>query len=185
MGCSDTAIGLLQVNPTSKAVFNVVNPNACVPFTINVLNNSIYTSTYKWLLNGVLVDTVVAPSFAITQPATNYTITLITSNIYGCKPDTTMVNFTTRNKPKAAFTLIDSVGCTGSLSIAPINRTTNATSYKWDWGDATALSTFANPTHVYNTIGQYNIALVASDGTCADTAFKQVNVSIKPVEILM
>ena len=180
VGCSDTAIGLLQINPTSKAVFTVVNPNACVPFTIATANNSVYTSRYKWLLNGVLIDTAINPTFAITQPATNYTITLIASNIYSCKPDTMVVNFTTRNKPKAVFALIDSVGCTGSLSIAPINRTTNAINYTWDWGDGTPVSNFANPTHLYNAIGQYNIALIASDGTCIDTAFKQVNVSVKP-----
>jgi len=41
-------------------------------------------------------------------------------------------------------------------------------SYSWDFGDGT-VSTLANPTHLYSSIGNYMICLTVSSGTCTDT----------------
>ena len=35
--------------------------------------------------------------------------------------------------------------------------------YSWNWGDGTALSTGASPTHVYATPGTYTITLTVTD----------------------
>ena len=180
VGCSDTARAVLQMNPVADAQFSISNINTCVPFVVPVTDASQYTSSRRWLLNGVLVDTSISPVLTITQPATAYTITLIADNVYGCKPDTFSVNFITRSRPKANFTLNDTLGCTGRLNVATNNRTTSANFYTWDWGDNTT-STFTNPTHVYSLQGEYLITLVASDGICRDTAQQLVRVSTKPI----
>ena len=181
VGCSDTAEALLQINPFPKAQFSITNPNDCVPFKPVIVNASAYTSSYRWLLNGVLVSTVANPDIAITKASSPYTISLVANNIYGCKPDTFSVTFTSRVRPIAAFRLSDTLGCTGVLNVATTNLTTGASSYIWNWGDATANSAFQNPTHLYSTQGQYLVTLVASDGVCRDTASQLVKVSIKPV----
>jgi PKD repeat protein len=79
------------------------------------------------------------------------------------------------------FTVNDTLGCTGILNVATNNKTQFANSYTWDWGDASPTVSFNSPTHLYNSLGQYVISLVASDGVCKDTASQVVNVSLKPI----
>jgi gliding motility-associated-like protein len=181
VGCSDTAVGILQMNPNAKAQFSLGNTNQCVPFILPVNNASQYASKYQWYLNGVLADTAANPAIVITQALTPYRLQLIADNGFGCRPDTFELGFTSRIKPIAAFGLSDTLGCTGVLNVATTNRSSNANSYVWDWGDATAQSSFTSPSHLYNTQGQYVISLVASDGVCKDTAYRNVYVSQKPV----
>ncbi len=181
VGCSDTASATLQMNPVAKAQFSISNPNACVPFKPLIVDASAYTTTYRWLVNGVLVSTSPDPGIVITKASTVYTITLVADNVFGCKPDTFSITFTSRVRPVAAFRLNDTLGCTGVLNVVTSNLTTGASSYVWNWGDASANSPFPNPTHLYTTPGQYLITLVASDGVCTDTTSKLVKVSLKPV----
>ena len=179
-GCSDTATALLQMNPAAKAQFTIGNTRSCVPFMPVITNASQYTSNYQWLLNGQLVSTDANPAIVITKSGLLYKLTLVANNSYGCKPDTISVSFTSRPKPAAAFTVSDTLGCTGTLNISTINNTTNANKYSWDWGDNSPVSNFINPTHNYTNTGEYQITLVATDGVCSDTASKSVKVGIKP-----
>ena len=181
VGCSDTAIASMQINPKTKAGFSINNLNSCVPFALAITNNSSYAGSYKWLVNGQLVSTDINPLINITRQLSLYSITLIAANVYGCKPDTFSLNFTSRIKPVAAFIVSDTLGCTGTLNVAINNATTNGNTYSWDWGDNTPVTGFTSPTHLYTTPGEYLISLVASDGFCKDTASQIVKVSIKPI----
>lgn len=180
VGCSDTAVGMLQMNPRANAQFSLNNTAQCVPFVLPVNNVSQYSSSHQWYVNGVLQDTAANPSLVITNRLTAYTITLIADNVYGCTPDTFSLGFTSRIKPIAAFSLNDTLGCTGALNVVTTNNSANANAYTWDWGDATAPVSFTSPTHLYSMQGQYSITLVASDGVCRDTASRTVYVSQKP-----
>jgi PKD repeat protein len=179
-GCSDTASALLQMSPSADAQFTINNPNTCVPFIVSLTDASRYTTNYKWFVNGALADTTANPSLTITESLTPYRITLIADNNYGCKPGSFAVTFTSRITPKAAFTLSDTLGCTGILNIGTTNTTTNANFYTWDWGDNSANSSLTSPTHLYNVPGRYLITLVASDGLCKDTVSQLVRISVKP-----
>ena len=180
VGCSDTAKAILQMNPVAKAQFSIANSNDCVPFVASITNTSTFATLHKWLVNGILVSTAAAPVIVITKAATLHTVTLIADNVYGCKPDTFSVNFTSRIKPAIAFTVSDTLGCTGVLNVGTNNTTTNASSFVWDWGDNTPATSFTSPTHLYTIQGQYLISLIASDGVCKDTASQLVKISIKP-----
>lgn len=181
VGCADTASATLQMNPFPDAVFSVLDPAACVPYQPLVTNGSADASRFEWYVNGVFTDTARIPALAITQPATPYTIRLVAFNQYGCKPDTAEFRFTSRIRPDAAFTVPDTLGCTGVLNVATQNQSHFASSYRWDWGDGSSNSTFTQPTHLYPNEGQYLITLIASDGVCTDTAQQYVIVSKKPV----
>ncbi|MFZ4059407.1 MAG: PKD domain-containing protein, partial [Ferruginibacter sp.] len=181
VGCSDTAVGYIQMNPTARASFNISNPNTCVPFIPLVNNGSSDATFFKWYLNGILVDTARVPTFVISLPSTSYTVMLIASNVYNCKPDTSLFTFVSRIKPKAIFDVNDTLGCTGFLNVVTRNNSQHANTYKWDWGDNSPFTTFSNPTHLYNTVGHYLITLVASDGVCYDTTSRMITVSNKPV----
>ncbi len=180
VGCSDTAVAVLQMKPSPTAQFSLSNPQACVPYFAFITDASQYSTSYKWYLNSVLVDTTANPSLLINQPQTPYNITLVADNLYGCGPDTFAVSFVSRIKPVAAFTVSDTLGCTGVLNISTANQSSFANSYSWDWGDNSPVSTLTNPTHLYNLQGRYLVSLVASDGVCRDTATQAVSVSVKP-----
>jgi PKD repeat protein len=180
-GCSDTAKGTVVMQQPPKGIFNFANPNTCVPFILQVNNTSSGATLYRWLLNGVQVSTAATPTFAITQPSTLYTLTLITSNVFGCKTDTVTHTFTTLSRPKAKFTVSDTLSCGGTLNIAVNNQTTGANNYTWIWSDGSPNSNFTNPTHLYTALGNFPIILMASDGTCRDTTIVNVKVANKPV----
>ncbi len=181
VGCADSVTGILQMNPTSHAVFTLSNPNDCIPYVATITNNSTYATNYEWYLNGTFVSTAAAPQINITQSNTNYTLMLVTSNQYACRADTSRYSFRSRVMPKASFSINNNLGCTGQLNVVTNNTSTNATSYQWEWGDATPVMTATNPTHLYNTVGTYQIMLTASDGQCTDTTSKYVTVANKPV----
>ncbi len=180
VGCSDTAVAQLQMNPRARAQFAITNQRDCPVFLLKINNNSTYAGTYQWLVNGVAVSNDSIPVIIITEGSTLYTISLVADNIYGCKPDTFSVSFTSTAKPNAAFTLSDTLGCDGRLNVLTNNLTTGASAYNWSWGDGTSDAPARNYSHLYTGLGQYLVRMVASDGNCADTAEQIVRVSVKP-----
>jgi gliding motility-associated-like protein len=111
---------------------------------------------------------------------TNYTVTLIVSNIYACRPDTSSYTFRSRVMPIAAFSFNDTLGCNGQLAVVTTNNSQFANSYIWQWGDASPNSTLFNPSHLFTSVGSFNTTLTASDGVCTDTVSHAVVVSQKP-----
>ena len=180
VGCADSVTGLVQINPTAKSSFSITNPNACIPFAATITDNSTYATIYSWYVNGALISNSPTPILNFTSPNTSYTITLIVSNSYACKPDTSSFTFRTRIMPKAIFSLDNSLSCTGSLVVNTTNNSLNANAYEWEWGDGRPNSPLFNPTHLFTTVGTYRITLTAKDGQCTDTTSRVVIVSQKP-----
>ena len=181
VGCTDTARGTVQMNPTATASFTLTNPTACIPFVANIIQNSTYATNYQWYLNGVLVSIDRNPTINITAANTNYTIKLVVSNSYACRPDVAIFTFRTRVMPIAIFTVDDSLGCVGYLNVVTHNQSLNANAYIWQWGDTSPDNYTTNPTHLFTNLGQYRIFLIAKDGVCQDTMSKVVNVALKPI----
>lgn len=180
-GCSDTAKGTVVMQQPPKGIFSFGNPNTCVPFTLQVNNTSTGATAYRWLLNGVQVSTAATPFITITQPSTLYTLTLISNNNFGCKIDTVTHTFTSLARPKAVFTVSDTLSCSGALNLAVNNQSTGANNYTWIWSDGSPNSNFTNPTHLYTALGNFPVILISSDGTCRDTATVNVKIANKPV----
>jgi PKD repeat protein len=65
--------------------------------------------------------------------------------------------------PVASFS---SLQTPGTLGVAFTDTSSNSpTSWSWDFGDGTALSTAQNPSHLYGTPGDYNVTLTASNAS--------------------
>lgn len=83
-----------------------------------------------------------------------------------------------REKPYTGFSSENAVGF-APLTVDFVNETKFATSYSWDFGDGSALSTEENPTHVYETAGTYTVVLTATnekgDSTVTKTDFVKAN----------
>jgi len=68
----------------------------------------------------------------------------------------------TRTKPAVSFTASNAVGFP-TLKTVFTNSTKFANSYKWDFGDGSAISTLQNPEHSYTVVGTYNVKLTATN----------------------
>ena len=83
-----------------------------------------------------------------------------------------------RTKPAVSFTATNAVGFP-TLKTAFVNTTKFANSYKWDFGDGSAISTQENPVHSYTAVGTYTVKLTATnekgDSVLTKTNFVKVN----------
>jgi hypothetical protein len=74
--------------------------------------------------------------------------------------------------PQANFEIGSGVGA-GEFVFT--NLSENSTEYTWDFGDGTALSTEANPLHVYAEQGNYNVMLISKKCNRMDTIIQNLN----------
>lgn len=76
------------------------------------------------------------------------------------------------NAPIADFEL----SLVGAKGVNLTNTTTGANSFSWEFGDGGS-SKYTNPSHTYNSNGDYNITLIAtSDNGCNDTIVKKLTI---------
>lgn len=75
---------------------------------------------------------------------------------------------------------------------APINFTNLSTSndgnqtlyYSWNFGDGSPASTVINPSHTYNTVGDYEVTLTVSNGCSCSSIYRlNVHVGLESVQI--
>ncbi|RYE12283.1 MAG: PKD domain-containing protein, partial [Sphingobacteriales bacterium] len=79
-------------------------------------------------------------------------------------------------KPVASFTVTNG-GCTGPCTVTFTNTSQHATTYIWNFGDGTATSALANPTHEYTAAGTYTVTLTASGATESNSTSKTVTIA--------
>lgn len=103
-------------------------------------------------------------------------IQLIVSN--GVCKDTSSQTITTNNQLTASFTAPD-ILCPEDLALFTDNSIGNVISWQWDFANgATANSKIAPPQGypVTNSARIYKIELIAGDGICSDTAYRDITV---------
>lgn len=105
----------------------------------------------------------------------NYTVTLVTTDIYGCKQTVVKTNYIRVDGPTAAFNTSNTLGCK-SLKTVFNDLSTNdgvhkIVSWKWDFGDGTIQTFLSAPfQHTYTAAGNYSVKLVVTDATgCSDS----------------
>lgn len=84
----------------------------------------------------------------------------------------------TITEPTANFTY--SPDAVDPLKIEFTNTSTNAVSYRWDFGDNSPIVTTTSPTHTYTEEGAYTVKLTAIDVTEAeDSTSKTVTIAVE------
>jgi PKD repeat protein len=82
---------------------------------------------------------------------------------------------------KAAFDLTPTSG-TAPLTVNFTDKSTNAASIRWDFGDKSGSSTNSKPSHTYTTAGTYTVTLTAFSSTNSDVTTRTITVT-KPVKL--
>lgn len=84
----------------------------------------------------------------------------------------------TITEPTANFTYLPDAD--NPLKIKFTNTSTNAVSYRWDFGDESPIVTTTSPTHTYAAEGEYTVKLTAIDVTEAeDSTSKTITIAIE------
>jgi len=157
-----------------------ITDSVCEGVPIGVINTSTNVITYIWNFGNGTTSTSSSPVITFDTVGT-FTITLITVNPGACNlSDTVHATITVESGPTANFTYTPITPVPNS-AVTFTNLSLNATSYSWDFGDATT-STEANPVHMYNKTGGYNVCLNAYNGSnCPARICKTVPTDIQPI----
>ena len=125
--------------------------------------------TYSWNWgDGTALSTGASPAAHVYAAAGNYTITLTTTDGWGRAASTTRDVSLSEPAGNTAPTATFTASC-ASFTVCQTNSAGTADAegdairYSWNWGDLTAVSTSANPSHTYSGPGTYTIVLTVTD----------------------
>jgi len=174
-GCSNTFFNNAQVFVTHpKAIFYTPDSLTCVGK--NVVFTNISTGiglSYNWNFGDATSSTTINPT-KIYSADNDYTVSLITTDINGCKDTAIKPNYIKVHTTKASFSVNDSISSCSPFEVDFTSTSLYATSVKWLFGDNTT-STLPQPTHYYSVPGTYIARLaVIGPGGCVDTVNKVI-----------
>jgi len=158
-------------NPTIGA------PTLAVSFTDTSTNTP---TAWSWTFGDSYTSTAQNPSHSYTAVG-NYTVALTATNAYGNNTNTKNNYITVGNKPVANFSGTPTIGApTLAVSFAD-SSTYTPTAWAWTFGDSNT-STVQNPSHSYTAVGNYTVALTATNayGNNTNTKNNYITVGNKP-----
>lgn len=172
-----------------QASFEPVNQVVKLNEPVSWTNTSIYGATeYLWDFGDGTTSTETHPTHTYTAYG-SYEVTLTAKNEHGQSTFKGTVNFA----PTAAFEPQEAVIQPGdTVNFTNLSEGPGTLTYLWDFGDGST-STEENPSHKYDTVGDYQVKLTVTNEYGSDTAtgivafparaaFTPTNAIIKPGE---
>lgn len=168
-GCVNTDSDTVYVTQL-MAGFSAANTQDCGPLYVDFTDESIDAVWWKWFFGDGSTSTNQNPTHVYSSIGT-YTVTLLVKDINGCKDTIVQPDLVTVTGSVVDFGIDSTWGCE-TLSVQFEDLTTPAgtvTTYLWDFGDGNT-STLANPLHMYQDAGVYDVSLTITDiGGCTNT----------------
>jgi PKD repeat protein len=171
--CNSSATGTITINPLpTTPSFTTVQNADCAPATVTFTNTTPSPGglTFVWnFANGSPAFTGANPTPQVYTGNGSFTPCVTATNSFGCSASfcgTPIV----LSSPIAGFTVDQKDGCAGTNIQFTDNSTTTPTitSWQWNFGDGSPVSTQQNPTHSF-ACGIYDVTLIIAAGTCRDT----------------
>lgn len=132
--------------------------------------------SYLWNFGDGTTSTLSTPNH-IYKRTGKYNVSLKIVGANSCESSITSVqNIGTFNYKFRTFIKADTAGAGTAINFSAINTQGNGPySYLWNFGDGTATSTLASPTHSYQYTGAYPVTLRVIDMFNGDTAYAKYN----------
>ncbi|HOY05706.1 MAG TPA: PKD domain-containing protein [Saprospiraceae bacterium] len=159
------------------AGFTATQTSGCAPLTVQFNNqSSVNAVSFQWSFPGgsPATSTQASPAVVYANPGI-YTVTLIAGNTAGADTIIQTGFVVVNGGPTAAFT-----SSVNNLTTSFSNTSSNASSFVWDFGDASATSAEANPNHTYATDGTYTVTLTATNACGSQVVTHTVTVASPP-----
>ncbi len=179
-GCKDSSTITLLSRPFPEAIYTTNDTAGCAPKLFTFNNTSTSADHYRWFINGLERSNAIhLPDTTVIQSGQVFSVTLIATNNFGCKPDTTSQVLYTLSNPQPAFALSTDSGC-GPLAVNTLNSSSNALGYTWlinnqVTGITNNISASFLPSAINDSV--YRVKLIASNGPgCKDSTEKTVKV---------
>ncbi|MFM1875369.1 MAG: hypothetical protein RL266_1106 [Bacteroidota bacterium] len=162
----------LEVLVSEPSVFLGTDLPICENQSFPVLNALNQGSTYEWFFEG---QTIPGATLQTYQPTQAGVIGVTITNIYGCQASDE-IEFTPY--PTLNASILGPASATLGATVSFQDQTSpTPTSWTWNFGDGTPLVTQQNPTHAFAAIGVRPVFMIASNSTCSDTAYMDVDVN--------
>jgi PKD repeat protein len=180
--CSDQITHSLTLRPAPPiALFEVNLYASCPPLTVDFINASSYGDSFLWDFGDGITSTQATPSHTFYEEG-YYNVSLTVFGDGGSKTffDVLRVYPT----PKADFSVLPEIVLLPEGKASFYNLSTGAINYLWDFGDG-EISTYINPVHVYEELGDYTVELIAySNFNCSDTITREAGVIVEGTGVL-
>jgi gliding motility-associated-like protein len=162
----------LRVNPTPEAGYAVSQVEGCAPLTVSFEAPSPDAVAYVWDFgDSTAISNLAQPTHTYEQPG-SYPVSLTLMGEGGCSSQIVQYVIDVSERGEARFSLDwseDRRFILPDAEVSFIDQSRQAEQYFWDFGDG-SFSTEANPSHVYQDPGSYEVSLTITDaGGCTDT----------------
>lgn len=144
-----------------------------VQFTDASTGTGLYNWTYRWDFGDGTSSNEKNPSHTYTQMGLKR-VKFTLSGKYGSAADSSLTVSVKGKGPVANFT-ISGGNCTAPCTVSFINKSENATSYLWSFGDGIT-STEPNPTKTYTSAGKFGVKLTATSANGTNTKTDSITI---------
>ena len=179
-GCTATDQVVVTIVPIPVVSFVPSVTSGCLPLTVAFTNTSGTSNNCQWLFGDGTPGTGCGTVTHTYTGSGCYDVTMISTTPEGCVGQQQYTGLIcTLADPVAAFTANPNTLTTSSTYTNIVNTSTGASSYIWNFGDGSPLSTLPEPGHGFpsGSEGMYNIMLIAINSMgCRDTAFVYIKV---------
>jgi PKD repeat protein len=180
-GCRDTAQNVLNIDTIPLADFEMDTISGCIPLLVSFNNNSQNSSFFSWDFGDGNFSSSASPSYTYSIPG-NYQIQLLSQDANGCF-DSSFSSIHIFPEPNANFTFSNTNSCFQPVLVDLLNTSLGSNYYYWDFGNGISSSN-TSPNFNYDSIGVYNISLIAGNSySCEDTIIQSFNVYQQPQAI--
>jgi gliding motility-associated-like protein len=178
IGCTDSVTKNQYIEARHPVIsFFPDRYTACAGENVNFTNQSTGATGLisQWSFGDGDTSMAFSPYHAY-KTAGRYTVRLIVRDSTGCADTLTMPGTIDVTRPKAAFTLSDTIAVCPPLIVTFTSTSINATGYEWSLGNGST-AMIPGPSSTYTNPGVYDIRLIVIDSNlCADTATAKVRV---------
>lgn len=156
------------------ASFNATPVTGTIPLNVNFTDTSTNNPTqWSWNFGDNTIGIGQNPSHLYNAVGT-YTVTLTAFNSAGSNTVIRQSYITVQALPISPVTAFTGTPLSGLVPLTvnfTDNSTNNPTSWLWNFGDSTT-STIKSPSHVFSSVGTFNITLTASNSNGSNTLVK-------------
>jgi gliding motility-associated-like protein len=171
-GCTDSVIVNPGVRVGTKPVadFSATPLENCAFQPIQFTSLSAPADEWNWDFGDGGSSAIANPSYAYSDTG-YFTVQLIAFN-NGCPDTMTKIDYIHILPPISRFTAI--ADCNNRLLFSFTDQSIAPLTWSWDFGDGNT-SALQNPTHTYATLGNYNVTLTVTNGSCTHSSTQVIS----------